>query len=190
MTDQQTAGLGHNILSAKELASLISYDPMTGKLHWLDRPLGLFKTKRAFSTWNARYAGCEALTALNGSGYLHGGILGQKHRAHRVIWALQTGDWPEEDIDHINGVRSDNSWSNLRAVSRSDNMRNAAMPCTNTSGHVGVHWCKPLSKWAAQIMDDGKSIHLGNFIEKADAIQARKSAENERGYHANHGRQQ
>ena len=43
--------------------------------------------------------------------------------AHRVIWFLQTGEWPDSDlvIDHINGVRNDNRWVNLRQVTVKEN---------------------------------------------------------------------
>ena len=43
---------------------------------------------------------------------------------HRLIWALQTGEWPKQQIDHINGVKDDMRFSNLRDVSAKINHRN------------------------------------------------------------------
>ena len=138
---------------------------------------------------NTKYAGREAISAVDRSlGYKKGSIFNAKCYAHRVIWAMQTGEWPADDIDHINGDRADNRWENLRAVERKDNARNAKRRSTNTSGMMGVQWHPALGKWRARIMVDGRSIALGCYHSLEDACAARKSAERRYGFHENHGR--
>ena len=176
------------------LRKLLRYEPDTGKLFWRERTPDLFSSGKHSAAhrcnrWNSRYRGEEAFTANVGLGYLVGGIFDRLHRAHRVIWAMETGAWPLEDIDHINGVRDDNRMINLRAVSRTENMRNAKMPKSNTSGTVGVLCHNPTGRWRAEIKVDGKALHLGLFDKKSDATAARKAAEVKYGFHPNHGRQ-
>ena len=137
--------------------------------------------------WNVRLAGREAFTA-SVKGYNRGPILGKSYFAHRVIWLIQAGEWPAETIDHINGVRSDNRWVNLRDVSRVDNLRNSKRSIKNTSGVTGVYWVSCNKKWVAKICVNSRDKHLGYFTNKKAAIAARKAAERELGYHKNHGR--
>ena len=171
----------------KMLRKLLNYNPETGELTWKERTADMFATDGQMIGWNARYAGKPALTADTGRGYRQGGILGIRYRAHRVAWAMHYGEWPQV-IDHENGVKDDNRIVNLRSVTQSENMRNAAMYDTNTSGHVGVYWNKGGSKWVSYISQNSKLVYLGSFTKKDDAIAARKAAEKKYGYHPTHGR--
>lgn len=121
--------------------------------------------------------------ALSGRGYRNIRIEGKYYLAHRLIWKLLYGEDPEE-IDHINGNRSDNRITNLRSVCHYENMRNRKRGSDNTSGVMGVSWHKVNSKWRARI---GEEL-LGDFDKFEDAVAARKQAEKELGYHPNHGR--
>jgi hypothetical protein len=85
--------------------------------------------------------------------------------------------WPEDQIDHINRIRTDNRISNLREVSHKQNHQNRSKSSHNTSGHSGVSWYKQKSRWRAQITHNQKDIHLGLFTNLEDAIAARKAAE-------------
>lgn len=96
--------------------------------------------------------------------------------AHRIIWVMQTGEQPLE-VDHIDGNGLNNKWENLRNVSHSVNGRNQKLFTTNTSGTAGVSFLKNSGRWRARIMVDDKAISLGNFIDKDQAIEARKQAE-------------
>ena len=180
------------LLSPTTLRKLLRYEPETGKLYWRERTSDMFVDGRrsaewACKAWNGKHAGKEAFTALGG-GYLYGGVLGKFYIAHRVIWAIWNGDWPSEQIDHINGDRCDNRIKNLRAVSHAENGKNQKLSVTSTSGVCGIHWYKRSSKWSAEITVNGSKKHLGYFIEKSDAIAARKDAEIKYGFHPNHGR--
>lgn len=168
-------------ISATTLRKILRYDPETGKLFWRERD-------DCPKQWNTRYASKEAFTADTSHGYKHGKINGKVFRAHRVIWALAHGKWPEQAIDHINGVRNDNRIENLRIVSASENMKNMRLPRDNSSGIIGVRWCKRSNKWLAAIRSNGSYKHLGYFIDIADAISARKTAEQQFRFHENHGR--
>ena len=103
--------------------------------------------------------------------------LNNKHvYVHRIIWVLVTGEQPEE-IDHIDGDGLNNKWKNLRSVSHSVNGKNQKKHKNNTSGNSGVTFRKDSNKWRARIMVDDKSISLGTFTKKEDALSARLEAE-------------
>jgi hypothetical protein len=146
---------------------------------------GRYTAERNAKIWNTRFSGKEAFTAFN-AGYRHGQVFRIKLRAHRVIWMMVHGEWPEE-IDHINHNRGDNRIVNLRNVSRAVNMKNKPMQVNNTSGCVGVTWDKSRNKWKVRVHVKGKSKFIGDFSEIEDAISARKDAEPISNYHENHG---
>lgn len=172
---------------ATYLAECFSYDGQSGSLTWLERPPSHFRNAKGHAIQRARagrVTGCfDAST-----GYLVIGLKGKIYYAHRLIWALVTGEWPDGEIDHINGDRADNSWNNLRAVSHAVNNRNTSRRPTNRSGTVGVSFAKREGKWRARIMFEGRDIHLGYFDTWADAVSARGNALEEYGFHKNHGR--
>lgn len=169
------------------LRKLLRYEPETGKLYWLEREREMFSTKRSCTLWNLRYAGREALAPKNASGYKFGSVLGVGLLAHRVIWAWLHGEWPEQ-IDHINGDRSDNRPENLRRSNYSINAKNHCRRCDNTTGVTGVYWNKSANKWQAGINHQGRWRFLGYYRDQDQAIAARKAAERELGFHPNHGR--
>lgn len=175
------------ILSQEYLKECFSYDPDSGILTWRVRPLEHFKNSHRMNNWNSRYSGKKAGWA-SGHGCLSVRINRKRYGAHRIIWKLETGSWPAAEIDHINGNPSDNRMSNLREVTRQENLRNASLRCDNSSGVTGVHWYAASRKWMAQIRVDRKNIHLGYFAYKPNAIAARKAAEIKYGFHKNHGR--
>jgi len=46
---------------------------------------------------------------------------------HRLAWAFMKGEWPNV-IDHLNGIRNDNRWSNLRnGTARDNTVRTASL---------------------------------------------------------------
>lgn len=95
---------------------------------------------------------------------------------HKLIMQGLNSDTNLE-IDHINGKPNDNRKINMREVTHSQNMKNLKLPSSNTSGIKGVHYSKIENKWKAYITYNKKHIHLGTFINKKDAINARKEAE-------------
>ncbi len=170
------------------LLQLLRYDPQSGKLLWKKREASMFRAATAARSeslcalWNSRYSEKEAFTCIS-DGYGTGAINGANYKAQRVIWKMMTGDEPDQ-IDHINGNRSDNRWPNLRSVSAAGNARNRHVRPKNVAlgicewHHRGHHY------WVA---------HLGNkkqgyYKTFDEAISARKAAEQTLGFHPNHGR--
>lgn len=170
------------------LRKLLRYDPDAGKLFWRDRPRDMFCSDRIFRSWNARFSGAEALTAINKDGYRRGLINKKDFVAHRVMWAIFHGEWPQRQIDHINGNRTDNRLNNLRVVSNKTNCRNQRRRKTNSSGVMGVSWFARDRCWRAAIKVNGKTIHLGYYQTLSEAKNARELANKKFGFHENHGR--
>ena len=165
----------------------LDYDPDTGALTWRPREAKWFANTGASKTWNKRFAGKPAFTASDARNYKMGTILGENQKAHRVIWLWFYGEWPDV-IDHINGIPFDNRVANLRSVDTWSNCKNSSQRKDNTSGHTGVAWYAPRNKWRVQISKDKKNSHVGYYNTLESALQARKVAEIENGYHENHGR--
>lgn len=152
-------------LTQKRALKLLSYEPESGKLkNRIYRP--------------GCKAGTEAGTVSNG--YLQVQLDMVFYKAHRVIWLMQTGKWPEHCIDHRDGNRLNNRWENLREATWQQNALNRSHNSNNKSGVKGVY---PRSggrtKWYATIDYSGKRTFLGSFEDKSDAIKARIEAEQE-----------
>ena len=99
-----------------------------------------------------------------------------------------TGKWPKERMDHINHIRKDNRWLNLRETTNQENNKNASKRKDNTSGVPGVYWAKHCNKWLASINNGGERVNLGGFTDWFEAVCAKMSANNKYGFHSNHGR--
>lgn len=162
-------------LSRDDLRALFQYDPMSGDLLWKD-------TRRRGAT-SGRRAGC-----IDAAGYVVVRVFGRRFKSHRLVWLYVTGETPKGVIDHINGVKSDNRFSNLRDVTVQENLRNMPRQTNNKSGLPGVRWEKKVGKWVANIKVGGITRHIGTFDNLLCAASARKSAERKHGFHVNHGR--
>lgn len=164
-------------LSIEMLRRLFVYDGETGSLSWsFDEAV------------KPHVRGKPAFTSKGNHGYRQTNYRGVVMLAHRVIMAMQTGEWPVQ-VDHINGDKTDNRAENLRNVTQAENRRNARKPSNNKSGFNGVSWDRANKKWVARIKTlDGKYANLGRFETIQDAINARILASGENGYHPNHGR--
>lgn len=131
-----------------EMTMLVSYDPVTGIMKWMDG---------------------RQITCTNDKRYLVFKSKGRQFYAHRVAWLLMTGQWPQ-DVDHINQIRSDNRWCNLREASRSQNAINRSIP-------AGVTFDKRLQRFEARIQKLGRRKRLGYFASFEEAKAARLNAE-------------
>jgi len=163
-------------IDPRALPCLLDYNIFTGKLYWLRRPLSMFETARAYKTWNTTWAGQEALASISVAGYPEGTLLKTRVYAHRVCVAHYYGTWPEDEVDHINGVPTDNRIMNLRPCSRKENVRNSHKRSFFTSKFLGVCWAKNVNKWHAQITVDRVNINLGYYEIETDAASAYDAA--------------
>lgn len=133
----------------ERMKELLSYDPETGLFRW--------KVTRG----GPRKAGDIAGTSAS---YIHLTFDGKTYYAHRLAWLYMTGEWPKGEIDHIDGDKKNNRFANLRDVSRSVNVQNVR--------RRGVHFAKKLGRWTAQIVSNGRNVHLGSYATEDEARQA------------------
>lgn len=103
-------------------------------------------------------------------GYVAIFLGGHSYKAHRLAWFVTYGEWPTDDLDHIDRNKSNNKIANLRKASRSMNSANVGLRSHNTSGYRGVSFNSQWKRWVAQIMVGGEKRFLGYFgsAEKAN----------------------
>lgn len=176
-------------ISPEILRELLAYNPDDGTFIWKERNQKWFKSEPSCKSWNTKYSGEKAFTSINSNGYKQGMIMGKVYSAHRVAFAIYHGRWPSDQIDHINGHKTDNRIANLNNVAARGNNKNKKRSINNTSGVTGVSWDKSSGRWLARIGVNSGVICVGSFDSKEDAIFARKMAEMEYGFHPNHDRQ-
>jgi hypothetical protein len=145
------------MLTQSELKRIWHYDPLTGLFTRL-------VAGRAPNTEVGSIANCHSV------GYINIQINNRLYGAHVLAHFYMTGKMPIAVIDHRDGVRDNNAWSNLRDVTQSINLQNQRRPPkNNTSGYVGVIWSAHARRWKAQIVVDKKYITLGYFECKHEA---------------------
>ena len=147
----------------KYLRQCFDYIPETGALVWRARPREHFADLRSYNRCNTMYAGNEAGT-IGKLGYRVVLLKPTRYTAHRIVWKLMTGDEPPAMIDHVNGVRTNNQWVNLRAATPFGQVGNQCVHNTNTSGYRGVSAHKS-GKWVATIAGQ----YLGYFDTPEEA---------------------
>ena len=135
----------------ESIKDFLDYDPKSGNFVW--------KVTR-----NARQARVGDIAGrFDSYGYVQIRFKGKSYLAHRLAWFFYYGEFPDGELDHINGNRNDNSIANLRLATRRENTRNTRMRKDNTSGFKGVTFHKKTGKWAAALFINGKTKHLGLF---------------------------
>jgi|LakMenEpi03Aug12_release.lakeMendotaPanAssembly.Ray.scaffolds.fasta_scaffold79539_3 hypothetical protein len=110
---------------------------------------------------------------INDSGYVVISVgNGVAHRAHRLAWYFVHGHLPANDIDHINGVRTDNRLSNLREATRAENMQNTKTHHRDNKAKLAGVSCVKGKYWFSRICHHGVISHLGSFDSPEKAHQA------------------
>jgi hypothetical protein len=125
-----------------EFKKWLSYIPHTGTFIWI----------------SGRYKGLEAGFVRN-DGYVQIKFKNRPYLAHRLAWLLMTGNWPTLFIDHLNHDKSDNSFVNLREVTKSENCQNVKRKGTRQKN----------GRYDARIMADGVSKYLGSYETEDEA---------------------
>ena len=152
-------------LTAEYVREILDYDPETGVF--------IRKVRTAQCNRVGDRADKLVLAPIGRVGYRDITIKSKKYQAHRIAWLHYYGEWPKDQLDHINGERGDNRIANLRDVSDRVNKENTHVPRKhNSSGYLGVHWSSQQGKWQGRIAVHGKNKHLGFFEDPAEAHQA------------------
>ena len=154
-----------DLITQDRLKSLLAYSHDSGEFRW--------RIKRPRCT-----LGCVAGTPSY-HGYIVIKLDGVSYKAHRLAWLYETGVWPIAEIDHINRVRNDNRFSNLRLATRFSNCQNRVKPENAHSKHIGVSRSFNGKRWRAYIDFNGKRRTLGVFDTETQALQARKNVESQ-----------
>lgn len=142
------------MITQNELKRILDYNKETGIFTWLcDRGTNKVKNK---------IAGC-----IHSNGYIYISLNKRRYFAHRLAWLYVYGEWPSNQIDHINGVKDDNRIENLRDVIPRENSQNRKK---HREGHIiGTTYSKLYKKWIAQIRIKGKVNRLGSFETQQEA---------------------
>ncbi len=148
-----------SFLSVGRARELLDYDHATGEFRWRVR------------------RGRQAAGAIAGTPHNHGywGIrmLGQSHLAHRLAWFMHYGEWPSDQLDHINGDKRDNRIANLRVVTNRQNNENYRSAKHNSkTGYLGVCYEPRGGSYVAYLRVEGRTRNLGTYRTPKEAHEA------------------
>lgn len=117
MTNKTTSISGdkQDWISLATARKYLSYDPETGIITYA-LPVHKYDGR-------VLEAGTEA-GCINKEGYRQISLNGRQYLSHRLAWFLHYGEWPKQYLDHVDGIRTNNSISNLKDVSHQENMNN------------------------------------------------------------------
>ena len=165
-------------ISAERVRELLDYDPETGVI-----------TRRVNC---GRAKSGSIVNSLQSRGYIRVALDGRYYLAHRVAMLIFYGEWPENLVDHINGIKTDNRIENLRSATLSENSMNRIKGTHNTSGIKGVCYVKSRRKWVGRVAKKfGHYGYIGLFKTKEGAEKAViKARMRIHGEFANHGTDQ
>src|SRR5712671_3859086 len=143
------------MLTQGRLKELLEYDPETGIFRWRFSRGGWIR-QGADAGWH------------HTRGYWKIRLDGEAYFCHRLAWLYVYGQWPSDQLDHINLHRDDNRISNLREATQSQNQWNRPI--------LGVNFHKANRNWTARISVNGNRFFLGSFKNRDEAIAAYKNA--------------
>jgi hypothetical protein len=161
------------LLPVDVLKANVSYDPETG----------LFT--RIKNHPKRKYLAGSVTGVPRPDGYIQVMIEGKIYLAHRLAWLYVHGEFPKDQIDHINHDRSDNRIENLRSVTYKENNQNRSK-CNGTSKFVGIYWNKLENKWRSQISCNSTRQIIGSFHDEIEAALAYDEVARFLGFHENH----
>ena len=142
-------------MTYEEVNEILEYDPTTGLLSWkIDvGPFGRIK------------AGTVA-GSLDADGYVQIGCRGKVYKSHRLCWLIYYKEYPNDQIDHINRIRTDNRIENLRDVSCQQNHHNRS----DNVDYIGVY--ERAGKFRAAKYIKGKLRHFGTYKTPQEAYRS------------------
>jgi len=163
-------------LTQKRLKERLEYNKYTGVFKWINPNPAARRIKKG-----------DIAGRIHHTGYVYIGIDNNSYSAHRLVFLYMNGSFPKGHIDHINQIKSDNRFRNLRDVPQKENNKNMPLRSDNKYGITGIYWDKKLNTWFSSIWINGKHKNLGRSKSFLDACCVRKSAEHKYNFHVNHG---
>jgi hypothetical protein len=152
-------------LDYKTLISVLRYDENTGLFYRLKRC--------------NRYNNDSPSGKITDIGYIYIRIKGRGYYAHRLAYLYIYKKWPKDQLDHIDGNRSNNRIANLREADNRTNQQNRDV---HRNGHlVGTTLIKKYNRWMSQIQTNKKRTYLGSFGTAIEAHEAYLAALKARG---------
>lgn len=152
-------------LTRARLREVLKYDPDTGWFTWLVRT-------------SIRTAVGQRAGTRHKFGYRLIYVDSVRYREQHLAWFYMYGYWPKNQLDHINRVRDDNRWCNLRAATASQNRANSAVRSQSKLGVKGVQQMRS-GRYRANVRDHGVYVCLGTYdtIEEAVAVHTARHRE-------------
>jgi hypothetical protein len=149
----------NNTLTQSQLKAVIKYNPDSGEFIW---------TKRI----SIRISVGDIAGIIHLHGYRYITVFGERYKAARLAWLYMTGEWPKLQIDHINRIRSDDRFCNLRQVTNAENQQNRSLNKDGTISNIqGVYLTKN-STYMARLKHQGKYVFRKNFKTLEEAKNA------------------
>lgn len=153
------------MITQERLKQLLHYDPVTGVF------------TRIQSNRSDRLN--QQTGSRNTNGHIQIRIDGKLYVAHRLAWLYVNGQFPINQLDHIDGDKTNNKFGNLRTATNKQNQENVPIQVNNTSGHRGVCFEKTRrgsKKFGAYVGHNGKQIRVGLFATVDEAAIAARIA--------------
>lgn len=144
-------------LTVKRIFELLSFDKSTGVFRWKVPTQGRIALNSVAGTFDS-------------NGYSMIIIDGRRYKTHFLVFYITHNRWPAGQIDHVNGIRTDNRPENLRECLPIENSRNIRIRKNSKSGCRGVTWHKRQKKWNVRLGFHGKSKHFGCFDDLELAV--------------------
>ena len=147
------------MLTQSEIRRLTNYNEETGEFTW---------SANAHKKVRGKPVG-----SMSRNGYLVTKVDYKRYLVHRLVWLYVHGEFPKDEIDHINRNKADNRVSNLRDVDRFTNVHNKSKTSNSVSGYTGVRRTSNKKRWQAFIHMGGKFMNLGVYDTIDEALSAR-----------------
>lgn len=139
------------MLTAEKLKMFLTYEPDTGVFRWRDD-----LAVRSGRIMNGKIAGGK-----NWAGYVKIKVDGILYSAHRLAWLYVHGDWPPNNVDHIDNNKGNNAISNLRLATAAQNAANKKVSVRTVAPYRGVMPHGP--GFVARVYFRGQRHYLGYF---------------------------
>lgn len=149
------------MITQEYLKSILHYNPDTGIFTWV-------KTNKMSCKKTGDVAGKTKIKH-----YISITIDNYTYKAHRLAWLYMTGSFPNDFIDHLDRVKYNNKWKNLRSVTPAGNCRNRKLKSDNTSGVSGVNFNKASKKWIVRLCVDNDRKYYGAYKTLKEATEVR-----------------